>query len=452
MKKLLTLALACLGLLSAQAQNPALNMSELGTWRHADPSRYYNDCWGYVANGREYAILGSNWGTHFIDVTNPANPVEVNSFQGSNTNVVWRDFKTNGHYAYGVADGWGNNSLQIFDLSDLPNSVTKVYDSQALTWATHNIFIDNNKLYLCSTSLPGQGTRSVDILSLADPENPQYLNTIQLPSSAVHDAFIRNDTAYLSGEYPGMYIYNVADPMNPQLISSITNYPYQGYNHSSWITADGKTMVVADEVPAGLPLKLFDISDIQNPQYISDFRSNVGATPHNPYILGDFVIISYYKDGVQVYNIADPANPVRVGFYDTYPDNGNYYAPDDDYQGCWGVYPFLPSGNIIASDITYGLFVLTNPYTVTSAPGSELAEQLRVYPNPASGSFNVKLSETAINPSFTLVNTLGQQVQLTANKVAGTTYGFNTTGLAAGFYTLQVTANGQTATQKLVIQ
>ncbi|MBK9258031.1 MAG: hypothetical protein IPM42_21485 [Saprospiraceae bacterium] len=48
-------------------------------------------------------------------------------------------------------------------------------------------------------------------------------------------------------------------------------------------------------------------------------------------------------------------NPEIVAYYDTEPSNTNY---NQNYAGAWGVYPYLPSGSILASDIQNGLFVL----------------------------------------------------------------------------------------------
>jgi len=54
-------------------------------------------------------------------------------------------------------------------------------------------------------------------------------------------------------------------------------------------------------------------------------------------------------------------NVIKVGQYDTSP-----FIASDGFNGCWGVYPYLPSGNIIASDIEEGLFVFTPTYTRAS--------------------------------------------------------------------------------------
>ncbi len=344
----------------------SLNLTNFGGWKtdsalgcSLGESRSYNDLWGYEADGREYAILGSCWGTHFIDVTDPYNPVEVNSFKGQNSASTWRDFKTNDHYAYGVGDG-GGHSLQIFDLQYLPDSVVKVYDEDSLSQSAHSIFIDNDRAYLSSNKRGGP-TYALDILDISNPVIPVYDTTYGNDMFAncglcLHDTYVRNDTIYASAGYDGMFIYDATDIKNPAFINRIEFYTDQGYNHSSWLTEDGDHLVMADEVPVGMRLKVFDVSDLLDIQEVSTFESHALATPHNPFILGNEVYLSYYMDGVQVFNIEDPVNPTRDAFYDTYPVNDSSYT--GGYSGCWGVYPYLPSRSIIASDRTNGLFVL----------------------------------------------------------------------------------------------
>ncbi|MDX1409885.1 MAG: hypothetical protein R3330_17165, partial [Saprospiraceae bacterium] len=83
--------------------------------------------------------------------------------------------------------------------------------------------------------------------------------------------------------------------------------------------------------------------------------NNTNSIAHNPFILGDLAFIAYYHDGLQVFDISDSSNIVNVGYYDTYPNNTNY----NGYEGAWGVYPFLPSGRILISDISTGLYIVT---------------------------------------------------------------------------------------------
>ncbi len=54
---------------------------------------------------------------------------------------------------------------------------------------------------------------------------------------------------------------------------------------------------------------------------------------------------AYYRDGVVITDVTNPSVMVKTGEYDTSPLSGS------GYNGSWGVYPYLPSGNIIASDM-----------------------------------------------------------------------------------------------------
>jgi len=88
--------------------------------------------------------------------------------------------------------------------------------------------------------------------------------------------------------------------------------------------------------------------------------AHTNVTPHNPYIRDTMLVVSYYDDGTQVFNIGDPLNVQPYAHYDTYI-NTSYVT-----SGNWGTYPYLPSGNIISSDIRTGLYVMQiNDYDFT---------------------------------------------------------------------------------------
>src|SRR5690349_4472939 len=85
--------------------------------RHAPvngTNAYYSALWGYKApNGREYALLGCDSGTAFVDITDSANIHEVDFQPGLISD--WREMKTYSHYAYIVSEAT-NSRLQIVDL------------------------------------------------------------------------------------------------------------------------------------------------------------------------------------------------------------------------------------------------------------------------------------------------------------------------------------------------
>ena len=83
----------------------SFNMSLLGKYTYDFEGYGVNDIWGYVdQEGNEYALVGLENGTSFVDVTNPANPIEKAYIPGPIS--TWRDLKTWGEYAYIVHDSY----------------------------------------------------------------------------------------------------------------------------------------------------------------------------------------------------------------------------------------------------------------------------------------------------------------------------------------------------------
>lgn len=353
----------------AIAQEDSQNMVLLGNW-DVDTLPRYSDVWGYARDGKEYALIGSRDFIHIIDVTDPANMTEIaalNSFENSGS--VWRDIKVLGDYAYCSTET--QEGLQIIDLSDLPNSAAVVYQDSTIFKSAHNIIIDSTavppRLYVFG-SRPGPQLNGYLVFTLADPVQPVLVASVDIDNADdpslgyIHDGYARNDTLYANHGGNGFYVYDVADPQNPIEIGSLTNYAESGYNHSVWSTEDGTHMVMCDETTnTGVKVISLDKSDpfFLDIQVESIFRSaslapDTASLAHNPYVLGDsLVVLSYYGEGIQVWNIEDPAQPRRLGYYDTTPNQDTYGG------GIWGAYPWLPSGNILGSDISNGLFVVS---------------------------------------------------------------------------------------------
>ena len=94
----------------------------------------YNECWGLLVNNREFAVIGSTAGTHFFDITDPQNSLQVAFVAGAYTGggVIHRDYHDFSGYLYIVCDEGSSSTLQIVDITNLPNSVNTVYDSNEL--------------------------------------------------------------------------------------------------------------------------------------------------------------------------------------------------------------------------------------------------------------------------------------------------------------------------------
>lgn len=358
------------GILQAQMSD---NMTLLDTW--SDPTLVthsgliYNDCWGYTApDGREYAILGSAEMIHFIDITDPTDVTEVARFDNLNVNgttgrSLWRDFKTHDEYAYAVADQQ-TEGLIVFDLSDLPNSVSKVHQSTASFTQAHNIYIDEAKdrIYIPGSDTHGGGIIVFDI-SPANAAAPVEIGAPNMTGGYSHDIHVRNDTAYCfhgNNNTVKFGVYDFSDAQNPVLLGSMPTYANQGYNHSGWLTEDSQFMIFCDE-STGREVKVADLTDLTDITAPASafFNANLdGDTPlnniaHNPFVKGDYVYVAYYNEGVQVWDVSDPLNAVLEGYYDTVPS-----TTAGNFDGVWGVFPYFDSETVIASDTETGLYVL----------------------------------------------------------------------------------------------
>ena len=338
-----------------------------GQWNQAGTD--YNDVWGYVDDsGKEYAILGSTSKVHFFNVSTPTSPTLIAEFAPGST-TTWRDIKTYEHYAYAVSDGSTNEGLLIFDLCEIASgTVEKAYQNNSVFAKAHNIFIDvkNARLYVVGTNTQPEGIILYDLS--VNPANPTVIANLRLSGGYIHDIFVKNNLAYCSHGYNGLYIYDFTNPASP-VTKALLNTG--GYNHSSWAFENDSLLIYAEEVPKGLPLGVMDISKTESNdlQILKTFKepllgpSHTNNTPHNPYMVGNYAVVSHYEDGVVIFDLSDPQNPVRSAYYDTYPSNSTYTG----YEGCWGVYPYLPSGHVLASDISTGLYVLKPDFPLKSS-------------------------------------------------------------------------------------
>lgn len=314
-----------------------------------------NDVWGYVdENNNEYALVGGIKGTGVVDVTDPSNPNEV--FWEPGMSSTWRDLKSFGDYAYVTTEA--QNGLLIIDLSPLPASTSLTtnyyFGPSGNEWqSAHNLYVDSlGYAYIFGAN---RGNGGVIILDVAtDPLNPTEIGVFD--NWYVHDGYVLGDTMYLAHISDGFIsIVDISDRANPVLLG--TKDTPNNFAHNIWTSADGQYAYTTDELPHSY-IAAYDISDPTNILEVDRIQSSpgVGTIPHNAHVIGDYVVTSHYADGVVIHDVTYPYNMIEVGDYDTYPDQ------TVDYDGCWGAYPFLPSGLLLATDRTEGLYLLEPTY------------------------------------------------------------------------------------------
>jgi len=314
-----------------------------------------NDVWGYAADGKEYALVGLTIGVSIVDVTEADNPVELHFIPGMSS--TWRDIKTWEDHAYVTTEA--SDGLLIIDLSMLPESINHhnhFYGDELVS--AHNFFIDEFGVgYTCAprvgiTSGIPQDERGVIFLDIAANKwEPPIIGTYY--ERYFHDIYTRDNIMYTSDINDGtLSIWDVNDKENIILLGR-TETPNL-FTHNAWLSDDSQYIFTTDE-RAGAYVASYDISDFGDIRELHRYQSSVGGnvTPHNAHVLNDWVVVSYYTDGVRVLDANRPDILVETAYFDTDPE---------DQGGCWGAYPFLPSGNILATDFFKGLSVIAPQY------------------------------------------------------------------------------------------
>ncbi len=328
-----------------------------------------NDCWGYVSpSGREYAIMGLEAGFGFVEVTDPFNPVVVETISGPSS--PWHDIKVMGEFAYGVSEGGAG--IQVIDLSNIDNGVVTLVRNRQQNGhsTTHNIAsnTDSGFVYLTGANIANGGLVAVDVTT--NPELPNIVGS--WGSFYVHDAQVVSFTsgpnagkeiAYClsgTGNGSGNTALRIVDVTNKSNMFTISTISWSGarYAHQGWLTEDRQFFYVNDELDEGdtvgvTTTRIFNVSNLASPSFVGTATTGRPSIDHNLYTHDGYMYQSNYRSGLRVFDIANPASPVQVAWFDTFP--GSDAAA---FNGAWSNYPFLPSGTIIVSDIERGLFML----------------------------------------------------------------------------------------------
>lgn len=388
----LSLRLLAVLIISTTA-NAQLNINFLGQLQYAPARGDCSDIWGYVDGlGNEYAVVGNETGTSVVDVTDPTNPTEI--FYSAGEQTIWRDMKVWGDAAYITNEG--GSGMKIIDLSNLPGPITgaDVYQYTGSNYpftTAHNIFIDEvGQVYITGAN---NGNGGAIILDITNPLSPVELGRYN--DYYLHDIFVRGDTLWGGAINDGFFtVADVTDPMNCTTMA--THLTPTTFSHNVWLSDDGNTLFTTDEVSDAY-IASYDVSNIQNISELDLVQSSPGqdVIPHNTFVKGNYLVTSYYRDGLVIHDATNPANLIEVGNYDTSPAFAG-----DGFNGAWGVYPYFPSGNIIVSDIENGLFVLGPTFT----PGAYLEGSVtdQVTTNPIDNAQIEIVATTSIDFSTAL--------------------------------------------------
>jgi choice-of-anchor B domain-containing protein len=360
--------------------------------------RAASNLWGYTDpdDGNEYAIIGLSNGTAVVQVTNPIKPRVVGIVRAKDSD--WREVKVYSvfnsttrkwdAYAY-VSTEAQNGGLQVIDLSALPNRVSLAYTDREIS-TSHTLFVANvdfvsgKRIEGLTPVLYVQGSNVAGLVaySLANPKNPKIIG--RYTETYVHDIYAETFSGARAnqcadGHNPCEVVFastgrdlrtiDFTDKSNPVVLHRL-EYPRVGYAHSSWISSNKNWLFnfdEFDEIDSGTNTRILtiNIQNFRNMRVAGTFHGREKSIEHNGYVVGNRLYLSHYTRGLVVMDVTNPTRIREIAFFDTHPeddkDNPQSMHPGHgsvSFNGAWGVFPFLPSGNILISDMERGLFVL----------------------------------------------------------------------------------------------
>lgn len=405
--------------------------------QHFLPAQPIHDVWGYTdANtGREYALACSG-GVVIFDVTDPANPEQIAMVPAE----ADFDVKVWQHYAYTVTGAGGEDGGLVIDLTDPANPVVVGTFPSA-----HNLFIDEQGFMYASNP-------QLIIYDLKpDPTSPQQV-WVDGSGGDGHDVMVKHNRLFDFHGYRGTFIYELADPTNPELVAHIEDAGMR-YHHGGDVSAKGNVLYICDELAldAQADVTIWDISDLGNITRIGSI-ADPDATMHNFYLIGDYAYTSHYAAGFRVYDASTYGELSLVTSYDTSPH------AEEGYVGAFGIFPFHGLDRIYITDRDSGLVIL-------STTEQQIQQQARInvlqegeaiaYPNPVQGAFAIEMQATNLqHATVSLHDTAGRLVahgrtQQLNGYLRAT---FDASALRAGSYLARISWDGGSDVVRVVVE
>ncbi len=365
----------------------------------ADPANPYlvtehgGSCTGIAwHNSLAYVVFQNRF--EILNMTDAAHPSRVGYVPISHTG---RDLTVDGSLVYGlgrcltVLDGTGPGDLELLgllELEDLPVCLGQ-----------------DGTLALVAT-LRYPDTTRLDVIGLSDPLHPRLLGSVALRSGRA--AVVVRDTLGFVATDSGLVVYDLSEPQVPQVAGSLR------------VSMTPRRMTIQDNVCfiGGSRIWSLDIGDPANPVLLGDTSIEVDdlvvkdtllyVVPHcggqlNVYSVADpgslrelariqgrnaicvavcdTLLVTGGVNYVEVFSIADPADPVHLGIT---------YVPENS----WRI--VVQADTVYTSHIRrYRLVVMPSGIELERIPTVRTA-QLRVWPVPANRVLNIESREPVV--------------------------------------------------------
>lgn len=255
---------------------------------------------GVIVSGN-HAFVANN-GLQVIDISNAASPVIVGTYiTGINAAP---DVVVQGNYAY-LANA--ANGLQIFDVSN-PANIVPVggYITQA---SARDVAVSGAYAYVADA------WGGFQILDVSDPANPVWVGGY-VTSGGAYGVALSGQYAYVAANDEGLHVFDISNPANPVLVGTIDTVRY-----ALRVAIAGNYAYVAD-LDAGM--QMIDVSNPTNLVQVGGFDTSGSA--YDVATSGNFAYLADWNAGFRIIDFSNPTNPIQRGQYFTMASNRESWA------------------------------------------------------------------------------------------------------------------------------
>jgi hypothetical protein len=237
---------------------------------------------------------GSEFGLRFVDISNHHN------FQ-----VIYQseDFGTPGCVFVKDQLAYFTYADSVMKILNISNPAQPQLIGQCnIPSIAKGLTVAGNNVYLA------QGDLGLQIVDVSDPQNPYLRGTYNTPGLALR-VTVQDSIVYLADYLNGLEIISVINPDNPQILANI---PITDISFTPFYTpyVNNESLYIAES--SGL--KYLNIANLVNPQLISTYDAYVNTFT----VEGNTLYIGTIDDYIEIIDISDMSNPPElIGSYDT---------------------------------------------------------------------------------------------------------------------------------------
>ena len=281
-------------------------------WIPTQPSSIslYSGDYEFISGIGDYVYLSRNSKFSVLDVTDP---ISVQYVSGFDLPGFVNDVAVSGSYAY-----TGSNGFRVLDVSDsshpvevgyanLNGSLVEVADNSVVVYSPYSMTA-NNTFYT---------------MDVSDPTNPVSLDSYTCPAMT-WDLVVRDNIAFIACWWDGVRIFNISDPTNIIQLSRVMGWQSGGIPGVEWcyaqaIDVEGNYLYIVDYQPFSnedtYGLYIVDITNPSAPFLLNRFQ-NITSYPQDVDVENGYAFIADGYGGVEVVDVADPMNPLFLGYLD----------------------------------------------------------------------------------------------------------------------------------------